>query len=274
MDRKVTNRVAPFAKRSLGQNFLVDHGYIQKIVDAARLTSEHTVIEIGPGRGALTAKLIDTGAHVIAIELDSELIPILEKQFREYDNFELIKADVLQTDLSIFATEGQKLKLVANLPYYISTAVLQHLIEYRQHFSDMVLMFQREVVDRIIANPGNSDRGFLTVLVEAFVSVEKLFDVPPNAFRPAPKIWSSVVRLTPKDVNSVLTGKEKKFEALISAAFQQKRKTILNNLKAGAGQLTISEPTELLSEADIEPIRRAETLTPEEWIRLFSHYAA
>jgi 16S rRNA (adenine1518-N6/adenine1519-N6)-dimethyltransferase len=273
VDRKVTNRVAPFAKRSLGQNFLVDHGYVQKIVDAARLTSDDKVIEIGPGRGALTAKLIQTGAHVIAIELDAGLIPILEKQFQEYDNFELIKADVLKTDLSIFATEGRKLKLVANLPYYISTAVLQHLIECRQHFSDMVLMFQREVVDRIVAMPGNSDRGFLTVLVEAFLSVEKLFDVPPNAFRPAPKIWSSVVRLTPKNVNSVLSGKEKHFEALISAAFRQKRKTILNNLKA-AGQLKISEPTELLSEADIEPIRRAETLTPEEWIRLFSHYAA
>jgi len=274
VDRKVTNRVAPFAKRSLGQNFLVDSGYVQKIVGAARLTSDDTIIEIGPGRGALTAKLIETGARVIAIELDSELIPILEKQFREYDNFELIKADVLQTDLSIFATEGRKLKLVANLPYYISTAVLQHLIEHRQHFSDMVLMFQREVVDRIVAMPGNSDRGFLTVLVEAFLSVEKLFDVPPNAFRPAPKIWSSVVRLTPKDENRVLSGKEKQFEALISAAFRQKRKTILNNLKAGAGQLKISEPANLLTAADIEPTRRAETLTPEEWIRLFSYYAA
>lgn len=274
MDRKVTNRVAPFAKKSLGQNFLVDQGYIQRIVDAARLTPDDTVIEVGPGRGALTGKLVETGAHVIAIELDLGLIPILEKQFRGHDNFELIKADVLKTDLSRFATERRKLKVVSNLPYYISTAVLQHLIEHRQHFSDMILMFQREVVDRIVAEPGNSERGFLTVLVETFLSVEKLFDVPPSAFKPIPKIWSSVVRLVPKDVNGSLNGSEYQFERLISAAFRQKRKTILNNLKAGADQLKITEPTMLLSNADIEPTRRAETLTSEEWTRLFSYYAA
>ena len=274
MERKVTNRVAPFSKKSLGQNFLVDQGYIQRIVHAARPTADDTVLEIGPGRGALTAKLIETGAHVVAIELDAALIPVLEQQFQQHDNFDLIKADVLKTDLSKFAIEGSRLKLVANLPYYISTAVLQHLIEHRQHFSDMVLMFQKEVVDRIRAEPGNSERGFLTVLVEAFLSVEKLFDVPPSAFKPSPKVWSSVVRLVPKDVNGVLHGKENQFERLISAAFQQKRKTILNNLKAGAGRLKISEPALLLSSADIEPTRRAETLTHEEWIRLFSCYAA
>jgi 16S rRNA (adenine1518-N6/adenine1519-N6)-dimethyltransferase len=138
----------------------------------------------------------------------------------------------------------------------------------------MILMFQREVVDRIVAEPGNSERGFLTVLVEAFVSIERLFDVPPNAFKPAPKIWSSVVRLVPKELNGVLSGKQVDFERLISAAFRQKRKTILNNLKASASRLKISEPAMLLSSADIEPIRRAETLTPDEWTRLFSHYAA
>jgi 16S rRNA (adenine1518-N6/adenine1519-N6)-dimethyltransferase len=273
VDRKVTNRIAPFAKKSLGQNFLVDQIYIQRIVDAAGLTADDTVLEIGPGRGALTGTLVGTGAHVVAIELDAGLIPLLEKQFREHENFELIKADVLKTDLSSFAIEGRKLKLVANLPYYISTAVLQHLIEHRQHFSEMILMFQREVVDRIVAQPGNSERGFLTALVEAFLSVEKLFDVPPSAFKPSPKVWSSVVRLAPKDVNDSLNGNEYQFERLISAAFQQKRKTILNNLKAGADQLKITGPATLLHNADIEPTRRAETLTADEWIRLFSHYA-
>lgn len=274
MDRKVTNRVATFAKKSLGQNFLVDQGYIQRIVDAARLTADDTVLEIGPGRGALTGRLIGSGAHVVAIELDAGLIPVLDKQFQGRDNFELIRADVLNTDLTSFAIEGRKLKLVANLPYYISTAVLQHLIEHRQHFSDMILMFQREVVGRIVAEPGNSERGFLTVLVEAFLSVEKLFDVPPSAFKPSPKIWSSVVRLVPKDVNDSLNGNEYQFERLISAAFRQKRKTILNNLKASADYLKITEPAKLLSNANIDPTRRAETLNADEWIRFFSHYAA
>jgi 16S rRNA (adenine1518-N6/adenine1519-N6)-dimethyltransferase len=153
-------------------------------------------------------------------------------------------------------------KLVANLPYNISTAILQKLADYRSAFSEMVLMLQREVVERITAQPGNSERGYLTVLIEAYFDVEKLFDVPPTAFRPQPKVWSSVIRLTPKVVT---IADDATFRDLISRAFGQKRKTILNNLKrdyADAGSL--------LTRAGIDTKRRSETLSIEEWAKLTS----
>jgi 16S rRNA (adenine1518-N6/adenine1519-N6)-dimethyltransferase len=270
--RNTSDRSKPHAKKALGQNFLVASNYIKKIVDAARLLKNETVIEIGPGRGALTRALIERAGRVVAVEFDEDLVPVLRDQFREHRNFELIHADILKLDLSTLA-EDQRLKLVANLPYNISTAVLQHLIENRQYFSDMVLMFQREVVDRIVAEPGNSERGYLTVMVEAYLKVEKLFDVPPSAFRPTPKVWSSVVRLKPKVTDPLFIDKELQFERLVSSLFRQKRKTILNNLKAASSELGISDPVDLLNKSEIDPARRAETLTAEEWARLFTFYA-
>jgi 16S rRNA (adenine1518-N6/adenine1519-N6)-dimethyltransferase len=266
-----SNWIATFAKKSFGQNFLVDPKYIRKIVDAAQLTSDDTVVEIGPGRGALTGQLIEKARQVIAIELDTDLAPMLEEEYREHSNFELVNSDILKLDLSRFAADT-KLKVVANLPYYISTAVLQHLIANRQYLSNMVLMFQREVVDRIVAEPGNSERGYLTVLVEAFLITTRLFDVPPAAFRPAPKVWSSVVGMIPREVDPLLSGRETQFERMVSAAFRQKRKTILNNLKAAAKELNILSPIELLNTSEISPERRAETFTLEEWTRLFIRY--
>src|SRR5262249_49346111 len=150
-------------------------------------------------------------------------------------------------------------------PYYISTAILQHLIESRCNFSQMVLMFQREVVERITAKPGSTDRGYLTVLVEAFLSVERLFDVPPTAFRPKPKVWSSVIRLIPKGDDPAIAGKENDFKALVSAGFRQKRKTILNNFKAADSAITRGkDASEVLFRCGIGPSRRAETLTIDE----------
>jgi len=270
---ELSKRRIPFAKKSFGQNFLTDESFIRKIVDATRLSKDDTVVEIGPGRGALTRHLVEQAGRVIAIELDSGLVPLLERELKGRSNFEVVQADVLKFDLSSFA-EDKAIKLVANLPYYISTAVLQRLIEQRQVFSDMVLMFQREVVDRIIAEPGNSERGYLTILVEAVFDIEKLFDVPPSAFKPAPQVWSSVVRITPKETDPSLVRREKQFERLIGASFRQKRKTIANNLKAAAAELSVSDVNLLLIQSGIDPKRRAETLTIDEWITLFTNYTA
>ena len=268
---KAPNRPTPFAKRSFGQNFLVDSTFIEKIVDSAHLSSDDTVVEIGPGRGALTVKLVERAGQVIAIELDTDLAPILRDRFRGTTNFQLIEADILKQELSSLLV-GKKAKVIANLPYYISTAVLQYLIEQRSFVSEMVLMFQREVVDRIVAGPGNSARGYLTVLVEAFMDIEKLFDVPPSAFKPAPKVWSSVIRLAPKVTDPRLLSQEKQFASLVSASFRQKRKTILNNLKAASNELNIHDPVSLLTVSGIEPTRRAETLNIEEWAQIFTNY--
>ncbi len=256
-----------YAKKSLGQNFLVDDIYIRKIIDAVDPVDGDTIVEIGPGRGAITEQLVGFGANVIAIELDRELVPLLREKFPHATNFTVVEADATEVDFASFIkanlkseVRDLKSKVVANLPYYISTGILQKLSEQRDCFSSLVLMFQREVVERIAAEPGNSERGYLTVLVESAFTVEKLFDVPPTAFRPQPKIWSSVVRLTPK--KNVITHPDE-FRQLLSAAFAQKRKTILNNLKNYSPDALTA-----LEKAEIDPGRRAETLTLDEWLQL------
>ena len=255
----------PFAKKSFGQNFLVDGNYINKIIAALSPKEDEDVIEIGAGRGALTEKLIESGAQIIAVELERDMITVLRERFGEDENFWLIQTDALKFDYSRFQIANSKLKLVANLPYYISTAILQKLIEQREFFSEMILMFQREVVERMTAEVGNSERGFLSVLVQNYLEIERLFDVPPTAFRPAPKVESAVVRLTPKSESGV--SDEKFFREIVSAAFVQKRKTIFNNLKTAPPELRekIGDVLKLLENCGIEPNRRAETLTTNEW---------
>ncbi len=253
-----------FAKKSFGQNFLVDHNYISKIISALNLQPGETVVEIGAGRGALTEFLIDSGAEVVAIELERAMIAVLQERFAAQKNFHLIEADALKVDFSeaisnpeLRLPNPKSAKLVANLPYNISTAILQRLIEQREIFTEMVLMFQREVVERITARVGDSERGFLTVLTEAYLDSEKLFDVPPKAFLPAPKVWSAVVRIKPKAEE---VGNDKVFRRIVSAGFRQRRKTITNNLKSET--LSVER---VLSDCGIDKQRRAETLTLEEW---------
>lgn len=248
------------AKRSLGQNFLRDETVVERIVTALKLSPDDTVVEIGPGQGALTTLLVERCKRVVAIEFDRDLISPLRVQFHSNSHFQLVNADALSFDFASLDEDEVKLKLVANLPYNISTPILQRLIEQRLTFSAIVLMFQREVVERITATPGNKERGFLSVLVEDAFETKRLFDVPPTAFWPVPKVWSSVIRLRPKE--SVFPDAAL-FRTLLSAAFAQKRKTILNNLR------TFSPGIEdALNAAIIDPKRRAETLTLAEWRKL------
>jgi 16S rRNA (adenine1518-N6/adenine1519-N6)-dimethyltransferase len=250
----------PFAKKSFGQNFLVDPQYIDRIAQALSMEVGDTVVEIGPGRGALTERLLDRAGRVIGIELDRDMSSILKAKFADRANFELLETDVLKVDLASLALASgvqAKVKVAANLPYNISTAVLQNLIEQREVLSELVLMFQREVAERISALPGESTRGYLTVLVESCFVVERLFDVPPRSFRPAPKVWSSVVRLRPRldRVNDY-----ESLRKLVGCAFAQKRKTLLNNLKK-----CLNEAEAVLDAASIDSSRRAESLNAEEW---------
>jgi 16S rRNA (adenine1518-N6/adenine1519-N6)-dimethyltransferase len=245
-------------KRSLGQNFLQDESVITRIVDALDLTPADTVIEIGPGRGALTGQLLERAERVIAIEFDRDLVPKLERVFGPTGKFELVNSDALDVDFAE-VMQGAPRKLVANLPYNISTPILQRLIAQREMFTRLVLMFQREVADRITAKPGEHDRGFLSVLVEKAFTAKRLFDVPPDAFYPKPKVWSSVVCLTPRAV----TEDEKQLRDLVSIAFAHRRKTILNNLKP-----RFADAVSVLAAAAIDPQRRPETLTLDEWLSL------
>lgn len=255
-----------FAKKSFGQNFLTDENYINKIISAVNPQKDEIVIEIGAGRGALTEKLIESGTDVIAIEFEREMVALLKENFSSYPNFQLIESDALKVDFKSLddrTLKISKFKLVANLPYNISTAILQKLIEQREVFGEMVLMFQREVVERITAKVNTSERGFLSVLTQNYLETEKLFDVSPNAFRPIPKVWSSVIRLKPKTEN---IQNEMLFREIIAAGFAQRRKTILNNLK-----LKFDNAEQLLNKCGIDAKRRAETLSIEEWRKIVNY---
>ncbi len=257
----------PKAKRSLGQNFLVDDSVVGRIVDALGNIEDVSVVEIGPGRGALTAKILDKGALLTAIEKDTILAADLRLEYQDRSNFKCVEADVLQVEFAstISATAENPVKLIGNLPYNISTAILERIAAERELFSQAVFMFQREVVRRIIAKPGDSERGYFTVLVEAAFDGTHLFDVPPTAFRPEPKVWSSVVSLTPK-IHSIAD--ERGFRKLVAAGFAQKRKNILNNLKH-----FVADANTLLANASIDPRRRAETLRLDEWFTLYNSTA-
>jgi 16S rRNA (adenine1518-N6/adenine1519-N6)-dimethyltransferase len=251
----------PFAKRSFGQNFLIDQSFADKIVRAAEPGPEDTIVEIGPGRGSLTEKLLNVAREVIAVELDRDLAPVLKDKFAGAKNFRLVEGDAVNLDFqTVLSQELVPAKLVANLPYNVSTAILQSLAIQKALFSQMILMFQREVAERITAKPGTSERGFLTVLAEANFEVERLFDVPPTAFRPVPKVWSSVIKLTPRTV--AVTDNDL-FRKLVSAGFSQRRKTLQNTLKT-----QFPDILQYLNKSNIDPSRRAETLTLDEWLNL------
>jgi 16S rRNA (adenine1518-N6/adenine1519-N6)-dimethyltransferase len=259
--------------KRFGQNFLIDKRVCDRIVKALGPADNETIIEIGPGQGALTTHLVAAAGRLVAIEFDRQLIPLLTNKFGMHQNFTLIEADALTTDFCSAILPAKQARVVANLPYNIATAILQRLIEQRTCVSEMVLMLQREVVDRITAPPGSTERGFLTVLVEAYCDVEKLFDVAPGAFRPAPKVWSSVIRLRVRAGSADEVSDDNLLRLVVSAGFAQRRKTILNNLRNAPGALQdLIKPhggaSIILCEAGIALQRRAETLTLPEWSKL------
>jgi 16S rRNA (adenine1518-N6/adenine1519-N6)-dimethyltransferase len=261
------------SKRRFGQNFLVDRGVVNRIIEAFDPSSDQPVIEIGPGRGALTTELSKKSGRVVAIEYDRDLAPRLRQKFAAAPNFTLIEADALTINFCEAIKPAQAARVIANLPYNIGTAILQRLIEQRSCISDMTLMLQREVIDRIMAQPGSSDRGYLSVFVEAYCETEKLFDVSPQAFRPAPKVWSTVVRLRPRPNIAADVTDKKLLWQVVSAGFAHPRKTILNNLREAPESIQEllkkrGGASIVLCDAGITPLRRAETFALEEWALL------
>ncbi len=259
--------------KRLGQNFLTDQRIIQRIVEALAPRADETIVEIGPGKGALTTSLLEKAGHLVAIEFDRNLIPLLEQSFGSKKNFTLVQNDALLTDVCAVIRPATEARVVANLPYNIATAILQKLIEQRHCLSEMVLMLQKEVVERITAGPGSGERGYLSVFVEAYCQTEKLFDVAPSSFRPAPKVWSSVLRLAVRPQLTVNVQNEKLLWQVVSAGFAQRRKTILNNLRNAPSPLheivkSHGGASIVLCQAEVDLQRRAETLTLDEWARI------
>lgn len=262
-----------FAKRRLAQNFLADTNVVRRIVNEVQPKIDETIIEIGPGRGALTGKLIESGARVVAIEFDRDLVARLHKQFAGARDLKVMQADALAIEFCEAIQPAPRARVVANLPYNVGTAIIQRLIEQRDCISEMTLMLQREVVDRMLAQPGSSERGYLSVFVEAYCESEKLFDVAPQSFRPVPKVWSSVIRLRVRPGMAADVNDEELLWKVVSAGFAHPRKTILNNLREAPEPIQVlltkhGGASIVLCDAGIPALRRAETLALEEWALL------
>jgi 16S rRNA (adenine1518-N6/adenine1519-N6)-dimethyltransferase len=251
------------AKKSLGQNFLKDPHFLYKIAAAARVGPDDNVLEIGPGLGHLTRVLAERANKVLALELDERLIPILNKAFDECQHVEIIKADALEYS---YESLGGRWKVVANLPYYISTPIIQRLLVARKKFIRLTLMLQKEVAERISAKPGGKEYGYISVLVQLYAEPSIEFRVPSEAFTPKPEVDSAVITLAIRDQTAVSLRDEAFFIRVIKAAFSQRRKTLRNSLK----QLDVSRKTmdEVNDKTGIDLGRRAETLTVEEFGRL------
>lgn len=250
-------------KKSLGQNFLVDESVCDRILDAAEVGPSDTVVEIGPGHGVLTRSLVQAAGRVIAIELDERLFHKLRRELGGHGNLDIIQGDALRFP---YEELPGPVKVVANLPYYISTPIITRLIAARGTVSRMVLMLQKEVVERIAAPPGGKDYGYLSVMVQLYAEAESLFVVPAESFDPVPKVDSAVARLIVRAAPAATCRDYALFERVVSASFSQRRKTLKNSLKA-ANQFT-DEGIAALADSGIDPIRRAETLSVAEFAAL------
>ena len=231
------------ARKRFGQNFLIDHGVIREIVRSVHPHKDDVIVEIGPGKGAITELLADACDNLNVIELDRDLVPWLKVKFEKHPNFQLFQADALQFDFAQLLKNDRPLRIVGNLPYNISTPLIFHLLGYANKVRDMHFMLQKEVVKRMAAQPGESAYGRLGIMVQYYCAVEDLFDVPPTSFDPAPKVDSAIVRLTPYAQLPYVATHIKTLETLVNVAFQQRRKTLRNSLK----QLLTGEQMENLT---------------------------
>ena len=251
----------------LGQNFLVDRNVINRIIDLVAPRSSDHILEIGPGQGAMTRELVSSGASVVAVELDRRLAPLLAKEFASQDNFAVVEADILDTDLQqlLGSRSTAPWKVAANLPYNISSQVLFKFMEEKDLFEGLVLMLQKEVGDRLTAPAACKEYGALTVLLRLHFDIRREFIVKPGSFRPVPKVDSAVLSFTPLAAPRVEVGDEGLFRRLVKGAFNQRRKTLLNSLRSagfddGDGALSAA-----LSSCGIDPVRRGETLSLDEF---------
>lgn len=259
-------------KKSLGQNFLIDGNILTRIVDAAGLSKEKGALEIGPGIGALTQRLANQAGKVTAIEIDNRLIPILADILEEEKHVQVVHGDVLKIDLKeLFATQFsdvEKVSVVANLPYYVTTPILMKLLEEKLPLEHIVVMIQKEVAQRMAAKPGGKEYGSLSVAVQYYCTTEIVCMVPHTVFIPQPNVDSAVIKLTVREKPAVEVEDEAFFFRVVQSAFTQRRKTLINNLMTITGKDRRAELTELLQSIEIDPVRRGETLSLEEYAKL------
>ena len=257
--------------KKLGQNFLIKRGIVDEIVRAAELTPGEPVLEVGPGIGTLTQGLAQSGADVTAIELDRRLLEVLDTTLASYDNVRIVHGDVLKLDVPTIMNH-KPFKVVANLPYYITTPIIMSLLESKLPIERLVVMVQKEVALRMVAQPGTKDYGALSVAVQYYTEPDIVLDVPPKSFLPAPAVTSSVIRCVLRDKPPVDVIDEKLFFRVVKAGFAQRRKTFSNTMKTTG--LTRDRIEELLAKANIDGQRRGETFTLQEFADVANAWAA
>ena len=257
--------------KKLGQNFLIKRGIVDEIVHAAELTPGEPVLEVGPGIGTLTQGLAQSGADVTAIELDRRLLEVLDTTLASYDNVRIVHGDVLKLDVPTIMNH-KPFKVVANLPYYITTPIIMSLLESKLPIERLVVMVQKEVALRMVAKPGTKDYGALSVAVQYYTEPDIVLDVPPKSFLPAPAVTSSVIRCVLRDKPPVDVIDEKLFFRVVKAGFAQRRKTFANTMKTTG--LSKDRIEELLAKANIDGQRRGETFTLQEFADIANAWAS
>ena len=259
-------------QKKFGQNFLIDPTVLDRIIRAARITKEDCVLEIGPGIGTMTQYLAESAGSVVAVEIDQNLIPILKETLAEYDNVSIINDDILKVDLNKIVEEkngGRPIKVVANLPYYITTPIIMGLFEKQVPLQSITIMVQKEVADRMQVGPGTKDYGALSLAVQYYAKPEIVANVPPNCFIPRPNVGSAVIRLTKYEQPPVTVRDADRMFAIIRASFNQRRKTLVNGL-GNAPELGLSKErvAHALEEMQLSPTVRGEALTLAQFARL------
>jgi 16S rRNA (adenine1518-N6/adenine1519-N6)-dimethyltransferase len=257
-------------KKSLGQNFLIDTNILDRIVDAGNVSEQTGVIEIGPGIGALTEQLAKRAKKVVAFEIDQRLLPVLEDTLSPYDNITIIHSDVLKADVSQVIQEHfadiKEIMVVANLPYYVTTPILMKLLEEKLPIQTIVVMIQKEVAERIGAKPGTKSYGSLSIAAQYYAEAEVAFTVPKTVFIPQPNVDSAILKMVVRSEPPIQVIDESFFFKVTRASFTQRRKTIINNLLHHfGGKENRANIEDALKEAEIDPIRRGETLSIEEF---------
>jgi len=259
-------------QKKFGQNFLIDTGVLDRIIAASEITKEDCVLEIGPGIGTMTQYLAESAREVIAVEIDRVLIPILEDTLSVYDNVTVINDDILKVDINRIVEErngGKPIKVVANLPYYITTPIIMGLFEKHVPLKSITIMVQKEVADRMQVGPGTKDYGALSLAVQYYAKPQIVANVPPNCFIPRPNVGSAVIRLTRYEEPPVQVADEAFLFAIIRASFNQRRKTLANGLSnAGELKLTRERVTEVLESMGLSATIRGEALTLEQFAEL------
>lgn len=259
-------------QKKFGQNFLIDSHVLEKIIEAANITKDDFVLEIGPGIGTMTQYLSEHARQVMAVEIDHNLIPILEETLSGYDNVEVLNADILKVDIGKIAREknqGRPIKVVANLPYYITTPIIMGLFEKNVPMDSLTVMVQKEVAQRMQAGPGTKDYGALSLAVQFYAQPYIVANVPPNCFMPRPKVGSAVIRLTRYQDMPVKVNNEKLMFTIIRASFNQRRKTLQNGINnSSALHFSKEQVVEALNKMELSPTIRGEALSLEQFARL------